>query len=243
MLDCAVVESAMGRYEHCRTADGGLQVLTHCLYPSFEQVSIIIVGHGDGFIVHDGSGAERVAWLHGADERTFTRSAKASADAFGCEFVDGQIRAKVPSQEWLWSAIASVANAAADAARASVGRVRQTKEVGLIHRTKAILDGANWAPKTQLEFPYPGRSGKIHTFDLLIEHGRAIALMDAVVDHPNSIAAKYLAFSDTERRPGLFKYAVYEGDLSAADKSLISDVAELIRFDAIRGTDGRFLLQ
>ncbi|GGD44003.1 hypothetical protein GCM10011358_29690 [Sinisalibacter lacisalsi] len=148
----------------------------------------------------------------------------------------------MPSGDWLWSAVASVANAAADAARAAVGRVGATRESNLIGRTKAILDKAQWKPKTSRDFKYPGKSGKIHTFDLSIESDHKLALVDAVVAHPGSIAAKYLAFSDTESRPGLFKYALYENELAPEDKALLSNVADLISYKAISGTNGEFLL-
>lgn len=107
------------------------------------------------------------------------------------------------SVDWLWAAIASVANASSGAARTSAGRIRQTAEETLIRKTKAILDSAYWNPITKRDAQIPGGSGKIHTFDLMIEHDSQTALMDAVVPHPNSIAAKYLAFSDTENRRGL----------------------------------------
>lgn len=243
MLDCAAIENAIGDFHVCESTEMGTRFSTHCLYPSFEQVSVFIVGSGDGFIVHDGGGAARAAWVHGTDKNAFARSLTSSASAFGCEVRNGQVRIEIQDKEWLWSAISSVANASSDAARAAVGRIRVTKEENLIRRTKAILDGARWKPETKLDVVHPGRSGKLHTFDLSIKHGHALALIDAVVPHPNSIAAKYLAFSDTETRPGLYKYALYESDLGQENKALLQNVADLVSFKAIAGTDGRFLIQ
>lgn len=242
MLDCATVDQAIGRYEGCAPTEDGLRIMTHCLYPSFEQVAVFVVGKGDDLIVHDGAGAARSAWLHGSEPRAVSRSLTNAAASFGCEVKDHTILTRAASVDWLWAAIASVANASSDAARASAGRIRQTAEETLIRKTKAILDSASWKPGTKLDAQYPGESGKIHTFDLMIEHGTEIALMDAVVSHPNSIAAKYLAFSDTEKRRGLYKYALYDNDLAPEDKTLLSNVADLIAYQAILGTDGRFLL-
>lgn len=243
MLDCAVVHAAMDRFEACARTSEGLRVTTHCLYPAFEQVEVFVVGHGDGFIVHDGGGAARTAWLHGAADRAVNGSLTAAAAGFGCEVKDRSIRVEAASADWLWSAIAAVANASSDAARASVGRVRLTKEVGLIAKTKAILDAARWKPQTKLSVPMTGRSGKVHTFDLAVEHEGRLALIDAVVPHPASIAAKFMSFADTESQDRLYKYALYDGDLSSEDKTLISGVAELVSFKAIQGGDGRFLVQ
>lgn len=242
MLDCSAIDQAMGKYEGCERTQEGLRVMTHCLYPSFDQVAVFVVKRGDDLVVHDGGGAARVSWLHGAEPNALKRILNTSAASFGCEVREQTILTIAVSEDWLWAAVASVANAASDAARASVGRVRQTTEESLIRKTKAILDSARWGPETKLDAQYPGASGKIHTFDLLIQHEKQVALMDAVVSHPNSIAAKYLAFSDTETRPGLHKYALYDNELSAEDKTLLSNVADLIAFEAISGTDGRFLL-
>lgn len=242
MLDCSIVNRAIGKFEGCEPTQEGFRVMTHCLFPSFEQVAVFVVKHGEGLIVHDGGGAARAAWMHGAEPKSLKRSLSNAAASFGCVVRDHTITIDAASEEWLWAAVASVANAASDAARASVGRVRQTTEETLIRKTKAILDAAKWKPTTKLDAQYPGRSGKMHTFDLLIERNSEMALMDAVVSHPNSIAAKYVAFSDTETRPGLYKYALYDNDLSAEDKTLLSNVADLVAFKAISGTDGRFLL-
>ncbi|MHC0054810.1 hypothetical protein [Actibacterium sp. D379-3] len=245
MLDCSFVNSKLDQFATCERTEDGIKVATHCMYPSFDQVEVFVVGVGDGFIVHDGGGAGRIAWMHGIDAPAFNRSVAQIATAFGCEFVKvrQQIRASASSEAWLWSAVVSVANASADASRAVIYRARKTREYGLIQKTKAILDRAKWKPETKLEAQYPGKSGKTHTFDLAVESNNKTALIDAVVSHPNSIAAKYLAFSDTETRPGLYKYALYENDLTQEDKALISNVADLINFNAISGTDGKFLLQ
>ena len=80
-------------------------------------------------------------------------------------------------------------------------------------------------------------------FDLAVFSGGQTALIDAVVAHPNSIAAKYLALSDAEMQPGLFKYALYEGELEQHEKALLSNVADLINFKSLSGTNGKFLLQ
>lgn len=243
MLDCAEISTVLDQFQTCERTHDGTRVSTHCLYPSFERVHVFVVSHGDGFIVHDGGGAARAAWEHGNDRSSFSRLLTLAAAAFGCETSRDQIRISVLSQDWLWAGIASVANASADAARAAVGKVRVSRENDLIKKTKAILDAASWRPETKLNYIYAGESGKLHTFDLGAIYSEDTILIDAVIPHPNSIAAKYLAFSDTKRRRGLYKYALYDSDLSPEDKSLISGVADLISFDAIVGTDARFLLQ
>lgn len=243
MLDCTTIRGSLSKYDTCERTSEGIRITTDCLYPSFEQVVVFVVGNGDGYIVHDGGGAAQSAWMHGVDTRSLSHSLTTSAKTFGCESKNNKLISEAASSDWLWAAVATVANASSDAARGAIGRVRATREEDLISKTKALLDSASWAPKTTREFKYVGESGKVHTFDLSIEHGQSLALMDAVVAHPGSIAAKYLAFSDTPRRMGLFKYALYEGQLAPEDKTLLSNVADLISYKAIAGTNGRFLIQ
>lgn len=243
MLDCDVIHAAIGRPASCKRTDDGLLVSTHCLYPSFEAVDVFVVGHGSGFIVHDSSQAARIAWMYGVEDRSFGRLAKHSAKAFGCVVKGVQIQCEAPSSDWLWAAIVSVANASSDAARTAVGKIRISKEENIILKTKAVFDRALWKPSTKLEFQYPGSSGKIHTFDLAVISDGKTALFDAITPHPNSIAAKYLAFSDTTTQPGIYKYAVYENELEPHDKALMSNVADLVSYKSLVGTEGKFIMQ
>ena len=243
MLDCAAIGSELRTFDACESTESGTRVSTHCLYPSFDPVSVFVVERGGEFVVHDDGGAARISWAHGVGHAAVTKSLDASARAFGCEVADSHIRVTAMAREWLWAAIASVANASADAARAAVGRSRASKEESLIARTKAVLDRAVWKPDTKLGFPYHGNSGKLYTFDLSIQYDGSLALIDAVVQHQNSIAAKYLAFSDTETRPGLYKYALHEGELSQEDRALLANVADLVSFQSIERTNGRNLIQ
>ena len=79
-------------------------------------------------------------------------------------------------------------------------------------------------------FEYLGESGKSYRFDLAAFRNDDLALVEAVVPYQNLIAAKYMAFADTETRSGLFKYAIYERDLSQEDRALLSNVADVVSF-------------
>lgn len=100
-----------------------------------------------------------------------------------------------------------------------------------------------WRAKTVLNEPVPGQSGKVHTFDLAVHSNDDLTLVDEVTSHPNSIAAKYLAFSDVATRPGIHKYALYDGELASEDKVLLSNVADLLDFGAVERSGGQVLLQ
>lgn len=243
MLDCSRISDVMAGYYQCESTDTGARISTHCMYPSFEQVSVFIVNFGDDIVVHDGGGAMRSAWDHGRNNRSVTRVFSSSAASFGCEFSNGQFQVSVPSEDWLFGAVATIANASSDAARAVTGKARVSREDNIIAKAKDVFDKAHWGAQTKLEHAHVGDSGKMHSFDLAVFHEKSVALIDAVVPHPNSIASKYLAFSDSGNHPNIFKYAVIDGDLPSADKSLISNVADVISINSIVGTDGRYLLE
>lgn len=243
MLDCAYINNTLSEFGSCEKTEHGWRVTTHCLYPSFEQVSVFVRGYGDGFVITDAGGAITNVWHHGIDHSHAQRAMIKAAESFGCEYLRKEISLSVKTDEWLYSGIVSVANASSEAARAVVSKTRIANESGLIQKTKRFLEGLSWQPETKLEHAIHGSSGKLHTFDLAVFHNDSTGLIDAVVPHANSIAAKYLAFADTESRAGLYKYAIFDTELTSEDKSLISDVADLVSYENVIGTDGKFLLQ
>lgn len=243
MVDCSNISNALGEFGVCEETAQGLRVSTHCLYPSFEPVSVFVRRHGDSFIVHDAGGAATSIWHHGLDSSYIGRAFSKAAEAFGCHYSLQSIQVIVDDEDWLFSGIVSVANASSEAARRAVSKTRITSEHGLIKKTKRFLDNLSWSPETKLEHHVSGTSGKTHIFDLAVFHNSSVGLIDAVVPHASSVAAKYLAFADTENRMGLYKYAIYETELASEDKSLISDVADLVAYESVIGSDGKFFLQ
>ncbi len=243
MLDCANINNALGEFGICEETEHGFRVVTHCLYPSFEPVSVFVRRSGDALVVSDAGGCSASAWHHGLEPSYLTRAFSKAATAFGCQYSQQAIWLLIEGEEWLYSGIVSVANASSEAARSVVSKTRVIGERSLISKTKRFLDNVSWKPETKLEHQVSGASGKTHTFDLAVFHNSSVGLIDAVVPHANSIAAKYLAFADTENRIGLYKYAIYDAELSSEDKTLISDVADLVAYEAVIGTDGKFFLQ
>ena len=240
MLDCAAITEALGPLSTCAKTDRGWQVATQCLYPSFEQVFVYAIGYGDGFLVHDGGGAAKSCWMHGIDKRSISAALSSASKSYDCRVSGDHLRVEIVSLDWLWSAVASVANASASAANDTVGRLKPSGEDDIIKRAKAVLDRKPWA-ETKLDFPYVGSSGRTYRFDLSVKSGAELALIEAVGANPLSIASKYVALSDAEPSPGVYKWAIHSGDLSSEDKSLMSNVADLITIDSLQAADGKFL--
>jgi hypothetical protein len=117
-MPCAEVSVALSTFSACEETPEGARVPTHCLYPSFETVFVYVARVGDGFHVHDGRGAYESARLHGRDASVSANAVAHEAKHFHLQYADDHaIIANVVSAEWLESAILSVANASALAAR------------------------------------------------------------------------------------------------------------------------------
>lgn len=243
MLDCHQVQEVMKQFDGCRMLDAGLEVSTHCLYPSFDPVKVCINSmSGDTFFVHDGAGAERSAWMSGRESGSFAYQARNASRAFGCEYSNGSISCRVDGSDWLWSAIAAVANASSEAARAAVSKVRVASENNIIEDALQLLE-IRFDVKPTRNIALQGQSGKMHKFDIGVKRDADTALIDAVTDHPNSISNKFVAFSDTPSGPNIFKYALHDGSLSQEDKVLLAGVADLIAIEAMRKTNGAAIFQ
>lgn len=229
-------------YDSCVDTSDGTRVPTHCLYPSFEVVNVFVVKHGDGYIIHDGGGAAGCAWAHGRDEDYTARFLKAAALRFACEVQGKVITANVETSDWLQSAIVSVANAASDAASAAVGKSMQSTKEKLATQIQRILERSPRHIQLDQGVEIQGKSGKTHTFDLAIRLPKKIVLIDTVVPHPASIAAKYVAFSDTGRTEAREKFAVYDRELERSDKVLLGNVADLVHFSKVKSSHGEVFL-
>jgi hypothetical protein len=238
MLDCADLDASLARFKGCTATQDGLRIATDCLLPSFEQVHVYVVKFGDGLIVHDDCAAARSAWVHGVDDVTIAKDVAAVAKAFSCKAESNQISLGVPDPAWLWSAVASVANASAEAARRSVGKARKAPEQTLFLRAFRAIEKGTLGASVVRDFSYAGDSGRQYGFDIGVVLGDAVALVDVVSAHPTSVAFKHMAFSDVRVGPQGEKYIVHGGDLPSTDRVLLSNVADLITITDAKEREG-----
>lgn len=224
---CDDVRAALGSAEFCEETDRGARVVTHCLYPSFEPVSVFVARFGDGYAVSDGGGAVAAAWIHGRDD--IKKILKREAVRFGAEAAGDSIQAEAPSMEWLRTAILAVANASSSAARHAVERAVTANEKVLAERIYEALAKVVPSQRIAREFEYRGASGKNWRADYAVVTDANRLILNAVTPHHASISAKYVAFADIESDGKLVeKFAVFERPLESDDKSLITQVAALV---------------
>ena len=99
----------------CFEALKGVRVVTHCLYPSFEQVTVLVQRQGDGFLITDDGGAASVSFAHGVDRAVADEAMQREARRHGLLVIDAALVVTVLNREWLAAAILSIANASAAA--------------------------------------------------------------------------------------------------------------------------------
>jgi hypothetical protein len=228
-MACDEIKEALNRYLECEKTEDGSRIHTHCLYPSFESVSVYIIGYGNGYIVHDGSTASGVAWSHGRDKEIIRKSIAKAARRFGVNAEAGQISMKIDSAEWLESAILAVSNASAMAAHNAVDQIIKITEKNLHEIIREQIERVIPKKNVATEYEISGQSGKRYRFDFgitLPDH--RIIPVDGVVAHANSVTHKFVAFSDTQEKFGHTGLAAHQGDLSNADQSLLSQVSTLV---------------
>lgn len=232
---CQEINAALEALTPCIETDSGTRFTTHCLYPSFDPVAVFVIRYGEGYRIGDGGGAMRVAWDHGRDISAARRLIAQYGASHNLEFKNDVLFTDVSSPEWLVPAILTVANTSSVSGHAVLEAGSSiSKEDTLKRMIGEVLNEI--APKKYVkDFEMRGKSGKVHHFHYALRPSpeRAI-LLDAVKPHPNSIASKYMAFSDTrDFEPVIGRLAVYDQPLDQDDVSLLQEVAEIIPFTSL----------
>lgn len=245
-MNCELLQSLLGQMYSCRASDNGLLVKTSCLLPDFTQVSVYVVGHGDGFIVHDGGAAFNEAWLQGRDEQLVRKIAQREASRFRAHVEENSITVKVSAADWLPMAVLAVANAVSTTVRSAVDHVVAAHEAGLVQKIYMALSGLYGIESVKKEFVIEGQSGKDHKFNFAIGNpAQRILLVDAISPHHSSVAHKYTAFSDVRNAYGdaALGFAVFDKPLDPDDIALMQQVASLVPLASVQEGAKRYFQQ
>ncbi|MGJ3231594.1 MAG: hypothetical protein ACFE0P_07335 [Oceanicaulis sp.] len=234
-MTCDEVWKAFAGFEACEQTSRGARFVTHCLYPSFEPVSVYVVRHGrSGYIVHDGGDAAREIDLHDRGEKLQDRALKASAKRFGANAVNGHLKIEIADASWLRPAILTVANAASHAAYIAIEyelRRSENETAELVYEQLVLATSKH---RVSREIELRGRSGRSYQFDFGVSFGNSNILpVEIVISHPSSVTAKYVALSDTMNTVADRGIAAHRGDLVRADQTLLADVAILVPAEAV----------
>lgn len=230
---CETVQIALADFARCEETPEGSRILTHCLYPSFAPVPIYIVKFGGGFIVHDGGEAKVIAWEHGRDAAITTRYLNEQALRHGLKVEGGRLSITIESSSWLASAILAVANAASAAANAAVEHVARSAMTILHDAMEQALVGRFAKSHVTVSPRRRGASGREYEFDFAVSDAGRVVLVEAVTPYANSVNSKYTAFSDVNLMLDTRGLVVFDKPLEASDKTLLSNVADVVPFKSM----------
>jgi len=227
-MSCDLIYSSLNRLAACVETTEGSRLATHCLYPSFDPVHVFVAKVGEGFKVHDGSGAFRAAWLHGRDDLLIKRAIDAECKRFHAKRVEEAIAIEIESEDWLPSAILSVANASSLAAHTAVARITAAAETVLVDEIHSVASALFGLSNVDKEVDLRGKSGGKRRYDVVIHRRREhLLLINGVLPHHNSISSKYVSFSDTDV-PRENRLAVHDRELGAGDIALLQQVSHIV---------------
>jgi hypothetical protein len=233
-MACDDIHKALADFSACEETLGGARIATHCLYPSFESVRVFVAKVGEGYTLHDGAGAYNTAWLHGRNDPMIINSIRRAAAKFQLEILGKSIVAKVPSIDWLPSAIVSVANASCLAAHDAVAKFTTIAEEALVDRIERSLSETVGPKGFDKDLEVRGASGGMRHYDFIVgRKGPTPVYINGVLPHKISIASKYVSFADTEADKR-HKLAVHDKELDNDDMLLLQQVASVVSFDSLR---------
>jgi hypothetical protein len=231
---------------HCSTAldQSSVKVATTCLYPGFDQVQVFVSRNGDGYRVDDGGGAYWSGWEHGRDESQIRKCLARDAVRFRLKVEATKLVAEAISEDWLPSAILSVANASSSAAARIVEHLVAASEADLISRMFTALTRVYTVDRVKTEIEVSGKSGKAHKFNFAVgSFQEKVLLFDAVSPHHSSVAHKYTAFSDVKSAhvASAVGFVVFDRPLDSEDVSLMQQVAEVVPIASVSAASQRML--
>jgi hypothetical protein len=249
-MDCDLITAALNNLQCERTFDG-LRVLSHCLYPNFEQVPVYVQTHMDGFLVHDGGEAYDLAFLEGRSPSALKAFMREYASLFGVDSDDHRIFGRALTHDWLPNVIMAVANASAAAANALVmSKSDLAKQDDNEFREHAfqILREAFTDKRVPRRVKRRGRTGKMYTFAFGVTLKEKMSLVDVVAPSSISVASRFTTFSAVTPRAFGGAFLAYNRDLASEDAALLSEVADVLPLDALvasveRSFDAATILQ
>lgn len=238
-MACDDIHKALASFSECEETPEGARIATHCLYPSFKSVKVFVAKVGDGFNLHDGSGAYNVAWLHGRNDLMIMNTIKRTVSRFHLELLGKGIFAKAPSIDWLPNAIISVANASSLAAHDAVAKLTAAAEEALVDRIERSLTASLGPKGFDKDVEVRGVSGGMRHFDFVVGRRDPIPVfINGVLPHKISIASKYVSFADTEADK-MHKLAVHDRELDNDDTLLLQQVAMVVPFKSLQAVGKR----
>lgn len=207
------VKELSSEWAPCWYDGSRVRIATHCLYPSNENVSVVIEGGVNTFVVRDDGGAIREASSAGFSHRKPGQFAHPIIRSFGLTLSSGcEIYSPPVGRDDLIGAIIVVANAAAALAHDLCGRIVFKKRRDIKEQMRELVE-EKYRGRYQCGVRLVGGSSKQHKFDYVVAGPRGVQLvLDVVLHDSSSINSAVVANLDLKNanRENLEQRIIYD---------------------------------
>jgi len=234
-VTCDLITAALSQM-HCEETADGFRVVTHCLYPNFDQVAVYVQKHLDGFLVHDGGEGFDFAFLEARNPTALKAYMREFAALFGVDSDGHRIYGRAMSPDWLPNVLLAVANAAAAASSAVVSPgldVQSDESQELAEQTYAQLRQAFSDKEVHRRIKRRGRTGRLYTFAFGVSVGSQSSLIDTVTPNQISVASRFTSFSAVSARTLGGAFLTHDRPIPNEDAALLAEVADVVPIEAL----------
>jgi len=235
-VTCDQITAALSQMQ-CEETPDGFRVLTHCLYPNFEQVAVYVQTHLDGFLVHDAGDGFDLAFLEGRSPSALKAHMREFAALYGVDSDGRRIFGRAMTPEWLPNVLLAVANASSSAVNALVSDgladASSDESDELVERAYTALREAFTDKQVNRRVKRRGRTGRLYTFAFGVAIGSRTALVDTVTPNQISIASRFTSFSEVGVRSLGGAFLAHARPIPNEDAALLAEVADVVPLESL----------
>lgn len=235
-----VVTQAISRLVSARLIGEAVTVSLPVSYPSGAFAGVSVSVSGDRCFVSDCAIGLREAEMACAAD-FYDSSAKESAQWFGVGYDGASVFAASAPLDRIEGAIVAVANASVHAVSNALASAAETKDRATNNAVYDIVSEIFGKQNVTKKMEIAGRDASWDAHNVLSQKGQ-ITIFEFVSDHSNSIASKFLMFSDLvklESPPSLVSI-VNSIEKLGPKGSMLSDVSNVVALNADRETFRRY---
>jgi len=206
-----IVSQALASVFGARETPRGMQVVTHCMYPTNTLVQLTLDGHGDDYVVTDRGAAVDQIVASGAEVHNPDRLLRGVVARFGVHAHHGELYMRARGPAAIAHAVCTVANASVVASEHLFAHLKIRPAGSFKALVSEILVRSNVGEVVQSEIP--GNSNKLHHFDNVVRlDARRRVIIDPVLHDPSSMNARVVANMDVKaaQHPDVLQRIVYD---------------------------------
>lgn len=189
---------AVNRLMAIRVEGESARLTVPAIYPSGASASVEITFNGDKCFVSDAGLGHLEAEFHGADE-FYAASARNAAHRFGVGFDGFSVFASWSTVDRIESAISLVANASTQAAAVALFSAERERDRRAQEQIYDRISGIFGLQAVNKCMEISGRDATWNAHNVVVMPNRKLAIFEFVRESQNSIANKFMMFSDLAR--------------------------------------------